>query len=39
VTRPATFPLKVAEGGPQTFVRTMPGFNATKIVEGLLGRD
>ena len=39
VTRPTTFQLKVAAGGPQTFVRTMPGFNATKIVEGLLGQD
>ena len=39
LTRATTFQLKVAEGGPQTFVRNMPGFNATKIVEGLLGQD
>jgi serine/threonine protein kinase len=39
VNRPTTFQLKVAEGGPQTFVRTMQGFNATKIVESLLGQD
>jgi serine/threonine protein kinase len=39
LTRATTFQLKVAEGAPMTFVRNMPGFNATKIVEGLLGRD
>ena len=39
VNRPTTFQLKVAEGGPQTFVRAMQGFNATKIVESLLGQD
>lgn len=39
VTRATTFQLKVAAGGAQTFVRNMPGFNATKVVEGLLGQE
>lgn len=39
VSRAAVFPLKVSEGGSQVFVRTMPGFNAAKIVEGLLGQN
>jgi hypothetical protein len=39
VTPPTKFELKVGEGAPMTFVRNMPGFNATKIVEGLLGQD
>lgn len=39
--RPTTFQLKVeaAEGRPQFFTRTMPGFNPTKIVDSLLARD
>ena len=39
VTPPTKFELKVGEGSPMTFVRNMPGFNAAKIVEGLLGQD
>jgi hypothetical protein len=39
VTRATKFELKVGEGAPMTFVRNMPGFNATKIVESLLGQD
>jgi hypothetical protein len=39
VNRATTFQLKVAEGGAQTYVRSMPGFNATKVVESLLGQD
>ena len=39
VNRPTTFQLKVAEGGPQSYVRVMQGFNATKVVESLLGQD
>ena len=39
LNRATTFQLKVAEGGAQSYVRSMPGFNATKIVESLLGQD
>jgi hypothetical protein len=39
LNRAMTFQLKVAEGGAQSYVRSMPGFNATKIVESLLGQD
>lgn len=39
VSRATTFQLKVAPGGAQSFVRAMPGFNATKVVESLLGQE
>jgi hypothetical protein len=41
ITRATTFPLKVdaPEGRTQFFTRTMPGFNAVKIVDALLGQD
>jgi serine/threonine-protein kinase len=41
LNRAATFQLKVegAEGRPQFFTRTMPGFNPTKIVDSLLAQD
>ena len=39
VNRATTFQLKVAPGGAQSFVRAMPGFNATKVVESLLGQE
>jgi hypothetical protein len=38
LNRNASFAIKVdaPEGKPQYFTRTMPGFNATKIVDALL---
>ena len=39
LNRNATFPIKIELGKPQFIVRTMPGFNATKIVDALLAQD
>jgi hypothetical protein len=39
VTRPLTFQVTVAAGPPQSVTRTMPGFNATKTVDGLLSQN
>jgi hypothetical protein len=39
VTRPLTFQLTVAAGPPQAVTRNMPGFNATKTVDALLGQN
>jgi hypothetical protein len=39
LTRAASLPLTVVAGVPQTLIRSMPGFNATKIVDGLLAQN
>jgi serine/threonine protein kinase len=39
LNRNATFQIKVEGSKPQSFVRTMPGFNATKIVDALLAQQ
>jgi len=39
VTRPLTFQVTVAAGPPQAVTRNMPGFNATKTVDGLLSQN
>jgi len=39
VTRPLTFQVTVAAGPTQGVIRNMPGFNATKTVDGLLGQN
>jgi hypothetical protein len=39
VTRPLTFKVTVAAGPTQGVTRTMPGFNATKTVDSLLGQN
>jgi hypothetical protein len=39
VTRPLTFQVTVAAGPTQAVTRNMPGFNATKTVDGLLGQN
>ena len=39
VTRPLTFQVTVGAGPPQAVTRNMPGFNATKTVDGLLSQN
>ena len=39
VTRAATFQVTVGAGPQQFVTRSMPGFNAARIVDGLLGQN
>ena len=39
LTKAVTYPLKVATGKPQFLVRTMPGFDAAKVVDALLAQQ
>jgi hypothetical protein len=39
VNRAAKFAVKVIEGKPQYVTRSMPGFNATKIVDAILSQQ
>ena len=39
LTRAVTYPLTVATGKPQFVIRTMPGFDAAKVVDALLAQQ
>ena len=39
LTRAVTYPLTVATGKPQFLIRTMPGFDAAKVVDALLAQQ